>query len=921
MDHRNKGNVKKTLGWLLIPALAILTLHSAVIGSAPFQFYSFLTNDTVPIRQTRDSGQLTAPLSDSLLPVADSLPARKNIPISGNDTTVVPTLDTFSFKMSKDTLDAPVTYHAEDSMIVDVPGKKIMLYGKKSDVTYADNELTAPKIEFDQRTNLVKAELIKDSTGQVIAYPTYIQTDFKSISDTIVFNMKTGKGLTKGTYTQQGEMFVYGEKIKKVDDQTFYALRGRFTTCNLDTPHFAFVSSKVKLINKKMAFTGPVHPEIEGVPLPVVLPFGIYPLSQGRHSGLIAPSWTANEQLGLALEGLGYYKVLNDNWDAVFRGTIYSYGGWTANLSPRYFKRYRYQGNLSIDVQRFKNGFKGDPDFSNTQTFNIRWSHSADAKARPGVTFSANVNAGSSKFNSLVPNSPVRNFTNQLNSSITYSKVWKDKPYNISISANHNQNTVQRLINVNLPDVSFNMNTLYPFRRKEAVGSLKWYENIGVALNTNARSLTSFYDTAGNIGKQIMDRLQWGASHSVPITLSLPPIGPLQISPTVSYRENWYQQKLRRQWNPNDKKVDSIINKGFYSARDMSFGLGITTRIFGMFGFNKKSAIQAIRHEIRPSIAISYKPNMNRGNHYNVQVDTTGRVARYSFYEGSVFGAFSEGRFGGINFGIDNNIQMKVRDRKGTADSGQVPVKKVALIDGFSISGNYNFLADSFRMSPLSMSARSTLFEKVNITANAVFDPYLTGPDGRVIDKLVWSRRPLSLGSMTSAGISLQSQFQGGEKKEGGAGADPFLSQQNMINNFPLDEFQQEAALISNNPGDFADFSIPWSVDFSYSLRLSRTRSLSRPGSFDSNINQDVSFNNSINLTPKWKIGMTGSYNITAKEIGVLSMYLSRDLHCWQMSINVAPVGRYRFFTINISPKSPMLRDIKVNRTRFFYDL
>ena len=142
-----------------------------------------------------------------------------------------------------------------------------------------------------------------------------------------------------------------------------------------------------------------------------------------------------------------------------------------------------------------------------------------------------------------------------------------------------------------------------------------------------------------------------------------------------------------------------------------------------------------------------------------------------------------------------------------------------------------------------------------------------------------------------------------------------------MINNFPLDEFQQEAALISNNPGDFADFSIPWSVDFSYSLRLSRTRSLSRPGSFDSNINQDVSFNNSINLTPKWKIGMTGSYNITAKEIGVLSMYLSRDLHCWQMSINVAPVGRYRFFTINISPKSPMLRDIKVNRTRFFYDL
>lgn len=839
------------------------------------------------------------------------------------DTITRPQVDTFSFKVSKDTLDGPVTYHAEDSMVIDVPTKKILLYGKVSDVKYADNELTAPRIEFDQKTNLVKAELEKDSTGKVIAYPSFSQADFKSISDTIWFNMKTGKGLTKGTYTQQGEMFVYGEKIKKTDPNTFYAFNGRFTTCNLDTPHFAFVSRKIKFINKKMAFTGPVHPEIEGVPLPVVLPFGIYPLRQGRHSGLIAPSWTANEQFGLALEGLGYYKILSDNWDVVFRGTLYSYGGWTAAMSPRYFKKYRYQGNMSIDMQRFKNGFKGDPDFSKTQTFNIRWSHSADSKARPGVSFSANVNAGSSKFNALVPNSPNRNFTNQLNSSITYAKVWKDKPFNLSVSANHNQNTVQRLINVNLPDVSFNVNTLYPFRKKEVVGKLKWYENIGVALNTNARSLTSFYDTSGNIGKQIIDRLQWGASHSVPLTLSLPPIGPLQVSPSVSYQERWYQQKFVRSWNAVEGKLDTTITKGMYTARDMSFGLGMTTRIFGMFGFGKKSSVQAIRHEIRPSLSINYKPNMNRMNYYTTQVDASGNRSRYSVYDGSVFGSFSEGKFGGLNFGVDNNIQMKVRDRKAgaVADSGEVAVKKVSLIDGFSITGNYNFLADSFKLSNLNLTARSTLFEKINITANATFDPYQTdGTTGRRIDKLIWSQRPATLGTMTGGGISLQSQFQGGDKKSG-SGSNSLQNQRSNMGDMPLDEFQQEAVYMNNNPGEFVDFSIPWSIDFSYSLRFSRTRSFVNPGKFDKTVSQDVNWNNSVNLTPKWKIGINGSYNITQKEIGVLSMYLSRDLHCWQMAINMAPVGRYRFFTITINPKSPMLRDIKVNRTRYFFDL
>lgn len=899
MNNIYKGKAKCFLVWTILLFHCTLSSAFPLNSLHPANIYTFLTYDTIP-----DTKVINKPSA--------------NI-ISSNTVT---SKDSFSIKFSKDSLDAPVSYHADDSMIYDVPGKKIILYGKKSRTTYKDNELTAPGIEFDQQTNLITASIVKDSLGRVVAYPSFAQSDFKSVSDTIRFNMKTGKGLTKGTYTQQGEMYIYGEKIKKINKDVFFANNGRFTTCNLDTPHFSFVSKKIKFISEKIAVTGPVHPEIEGVPLPIVLPFGIYPLSKGRHSGLLAPTFTANEQLGLALEGLGYYKVLSDNWDITLRGTIYSYGGFMANLSPRYYKRYHYSGNLNLNYQRFKYNFKGDPDFATNKTFNVRWSHSTDSKARPGVRFSANVNAGSSRYNSLVPNNPTTNFSNQLTSTIQYSKVWKNKPYNISINASHNQNTILRTINITLPDVLFNLNTQYPFRRKEAIGTLKWYENIGIALNSNAKSVTNFSDDTlinrNAIGQQIINNLQWGANHNVPITLSLPQLGPLQISPNVSYTERWYQKKFIRSWNESTKKVDTAVLKGFYTARDVSFGLGVATRIFGMFGFKKNAKIQAIRHEIRPSFGISYKPDMNGKFFYNTQIDTAGRVGRFSVFEGSMYGSFGEGRFGGMSFGIDNNLQMKVRNKKDTAENA---FKKVTLLDGLSLNGSYNFLADSFRLSTFSVNARTNLFNKLNITASANLDPYQVDAQGERIDQLVWKKKVLTLGRLTTANISMSSQFQGGSgtKKQN---TQPALSGQpyDPATGLPLDEYQTEMAYMNNNPNEFVDFSIPWSLSFSYSLRINRQRKADYSG-FSTQTYQDVNWNSTLSLTPKWQLGMSGFYNITQKELGTMSLSISREMHCWQMSINVSPVGRYRFFNITINPKSGLLRDLKVNRTRYFYDL
>jgi hypothetical protein len=647
-------------------------------------------------------------------------------------------------------------------MILEVPTKKITLYGKKATTHYKDNDLTAPLIEFDQSTGNIIASIKRDSLGNPISMPTYKQSDFTSTSDSIKFNLKSGKGITKSTYTKQGEMYVYGEVIKKMDGNVFYAKRGRFTTCDLDTPHFAFISNRIKFITNKVAISGPVHPEFEGVPIPIYLPFGIYPLHQGRHSGFLAPTFTSNEQLGLGLEGLGYYKILSDYWDVIVRGNLYSYGGWSMNINPRYMKRYRYSGRIALDIQHFNYNFKGDPDFVKNRSFNVQWSHSRDTKARPGVSFSANVNAGSSSYNAFVPNDPYKNFSNQLSSSIVYAKTWKDKPYNLTVSANHNQNTLQKLININLPDVAFNVNTLYPFRKREAAGTPKWYENLGIGYSGNAKSLFSFYDTTTNIFRHILDTFQWGAHHSVPINISLPQAGAFQIAPTVSYDETWYQRKFVRKWNPAKDKLDTFITKGFYTARQMSFGLGVSTRIFGIYSARRKDAhVQAVRHEIRPTIGISYSPDFNKQNYYFTQVDTSKRVQQFSVFEGNVFGPYGTGRFGGINFTLDNNVQMKVRNKK---DTGENALKRVSIIDGLSFTTSYNLFADSFQLSPFNVNARSNLFDKISITAGANLDPYDVDAKGNRLKTLLWKRKPISLGRLLSGNVSASSSFQGGNK-------------------------------------------------------------------------------------------------------------------------------------------------------------
>ena len=903
MAKRRKVRAKKIWALSAFAIVFIITcsVHATFRGPNNFFFLPSANVDSPPpakqIPTTKDSSKPVYGLTtDTLRSKQDTTPRDS----------IVQTIDSLNVKLSKDSLDAPVNYSAEDSGVLIIPTKEFILYGKAK-AKYNDIQVTANTIELNQETQLLKAYGSTDTTGNPQNKPKLVQGESTSISDSIFYNTKTQKGLTKSSYLQEGEMFVYAQTVKKINANTLYAYKGRFTTCNLDTPHFAFRSRKMKIINNQMAISGPTSVEFEGVPIPIGIPFGIFPLNRDRHSGLLPPQFANNEQTGIGLEGLGYYKVLSENFDLTARTNIYSYGGWFLGLNSRYLKRYKYNGNINISIQNTKilnTGALLKTEFTTSKNFLINWSHSRDTKARPGSNFSANVNFGSAKYNQFVTNNSAQNFQNQLSSSITYSRDWRGK-YNLSMGLNHSQNNNTRLVNLILPTASFNVVTFYPFQKKESVGTPKWYEKLGVGYSGNFINKVDFYDSAFSL-RRLLDTAQYGATHSIPITLSLPQLGPIQISPSVSYEEHWYGQKVLLRWDSNAKKVDTSISRGIYTARQMAFGIAANTRIFGTLQFKKSKGIQAIRHEIRPNISLNYRPDMNKNTYYNFQSDTFGNIRRRSQYEGSIVSPFGEGRFGGVGFGVDNTLEMKVKNRKDTSDGD---TKKVRLLDGFGFNGSYNLIPgplDSFPMSNFSLYARSNLFEKINITANANLDPYRVDTFGLRQAKL---KLP---GRITNGSLAISTSFQSKNKDEK-KDKDRIIKDDYQT----PDEQQRQLDYVRSNPAEYTDFNIPWTVQLSYSLSFSRL--LTSNFDYVTRTFSNLSVNGDFSLTPRWKMGGNTYYDFTTKKIQTLTMFITREMHCWQMSINITPVGLFRSFSISINPKSGILRDLKINRSRYFY--
>ncbi len=829
---------------------------------------------------------------------------------------------TDTFRISKDAIESIIEYKANDSTFFDLSAKKAILYGD-AQVIYDGLNLKAYMIivDFDKRELYAKGRI--DSLGRYVGKPQFNDGERETEADTMIYNFNTKRGRTYGISMKEGEGFILCNKVFRDNDKSIYSDQGKYTTCNnREHPHFYLLSNNLKIIPEKKIIFGPSNLVIEGIPTPLVIPFGLVPTNTQKKSGLIPFEYGSSGTYGPFLRNLGYHLAISEKFDQSISGDIYFRGSWRLASNTRYNTRYKFNGNLNIEFSKYLNGEREDLNFktNNTRAFRIFWQHNQDPKARPGSTFSANVNVQKNNAARLNSFNATTIVSNEFGSSVSYSKTLIQNRLDLRASALHRQNTQNNNFSMTLPNLTISMQRITPFSKPDALGKYKWYKDFGVSYQMEMENRIDTKDSIFFSGKPLegiipgfsvnvpfnisaSDQFKQGIVHSIPITLGSYKFFKqhFAFTPVVSYKEYWYFKTVEKNWNSTLKKVDTTYNNKFSRASDYSASFNISTQVFGTFQFNSKK-ISAMRHTMTPNIGMSYRPdykNERYGYYKTIQVDTLGNRKAYSIYEQGIKGMPQGGASGLINFRIENNLQAKVLKKTDSTSK----YENSSWIENITVSGNYNLLDSQFRLSNIGVNGFTTLFKKVRINANANLDPYARNGNTR-INVLQW-KQDRRIGTWTSAGISMNT----------GINADMFRKKKSLDtagkiqNQKDKDEFND----IMMNPYGYVNFDMPWSMDINYSLNYYRSN-------YKTVYAQNMTLRGDVNLTPKWKIGCSTGYNFNEKKIAYTQFEVSRLLHCWALNFSWIPDGYRKSFVFSLKANSSILQSLKVDKKRYWWD-
>lgn len=882
-------------------------------------------------------------------PVTDSISGNITLPddsLTSDSTGILPADSIANDSLppkKKATLDAKVDYQAKDSIVM--KGRNLVyLYGE-ANVKYQTMELSGEVVHINTDSSTVFATFGKDSIGEEFGYPVFKDGGTEYESKSMRYNFKTRKAYVTDVITQQGEGYVTAGQTKKMDNDVMYMLNGKYTTCdNHDHPHFYLQLTKAKLRTGKNIVTGPAYLVIADVPLPLALPFGFFPFTDSYSSGILMPTYGDEMTRGFYLRDGGYYFAFSDYMDLALTGEIYTKGSWGLAARSSYRKRYKYSGSFNAGYLTTITGDKGI-DYSKTTDFKINWTHSQDPKSNPYQVLSASVNFSSSSYDRNQVNSIYNanmHTSNSKASSINYTRRFPDSPWTISANASASQNSRDSMVAVTLPNLSINMSTVFPFRRKQAVGNEKWYEKISL---TYSGSFQNSINTKENklFNSSLIKDWKNSFTHNIPVSATFNVLKYVNITPSVSYKESWQTYKVMQTYATDQGRLtptDTIW--GFYRVFDYSASLGVNTKLYGfykpwsMFG----DKVEMIRHVFTPSVSLSARPDFGHERYGYWQpvtyIDSRGEVRTdyYSPYQN----APGRGRSGAINFSFQNNIEMKIK-----SDSDSTGVKKISLIDNLSLSGSYNMVADSMKWSDFSLSVRLKLSKSFTLNLNGVLDPYTYREDGTKQDVMRWEdgkgfARLKSTGTSFSYTFNKESltklmNFFTGEKSE-------TTDSEKTTNEEGVTEDQEEDPLADTpkagsmrkkkesegeyDSNGYLKATIPWSLSFSYGLNLNydmaRDRFNKVKREYPYKITQNLSFSGNIAPTKAWNFNFSTSYDFDAKKLVYMNCNVTRNLHCWSMSAGFIPIGPYKSYNFSISVNSSLLQDLKYDQSSNYRD-
>ena len=829
-------------------------------------------------------------------------------------------VDVKKYKVNDGDLDDIVKYKAEDSIIYDIPNSTVYLYGN-ANIIYQEFDMKGGFIKFNWDSSEVYAKATPDSSGELK------RIEFKDGSGEYVayeakFNFNTKKGKSVGLVTKEMDGFLHGMQVKVIDTNTMYIKGARYTTCDLDDPHFYIELNKAKVIKDKIMVGKPANVVIEGVRTPLFLPFAILPSLKSKGTGLLMPTYGDGQSLGFFVSGLGYYYHINDKMDIQTTADIYTLGSWALHTNFNYKVLYKHAGSLNFDISQQRGGLEFErfnpKRLKAPINFGIRWQMNIDPKRMYNSSFNINVNIASSKtYQYLNSRDPKSVLQSQFSSSINYSKWWPNKPYRLSIATSLSQNTQSKQITLALPQFVFNISRINPFQKKVAATKRKWYENIGFSYDLNARNDISAFDSTF-LTKQTLKNMRNSITHNLPISANFLLFKYINFNTSFNYNDDWNFSYINKvfydtliQYDASGNKIDTSYNRlvderkyGFKSYRRFDFSFGLSTQLYGLFPF-KKGKLQAIRHRFSPSLSFNFNPDFTKPAWkymQTVQSDRNGNTIDYS-----IFGNSPAKKSGSVSLNFNNSIEIKVYSKKDSINHN----KKISLLDNLSFGVRYDMISKQLFVNPINASTHFT--DKLNLSCSIDLNPYSIDSNGTQT-KSFYFRETKRLLRLRSVQISLSGSLH--SKKSNEQQNQDFnqqLYRQQGLNNqfFPQGVYDR----------GYYNFSIPWSVNYNYTFNLQKTKS--RFSKNDTSIiTQSLGLGLDVNITKKWKVNVTTSFDFSSKkpQISRTDIAIVRDLHCWQMEFKWTPLGSQQGFFMTVYVTSQQFSWLKLQKQKAFFD-
>ena len=846
-------------------------------------------------------------------------------------------------RASKQGIDAPVTYSANDSLVYDAMTKDAKLYGN-SEVKYENMDLKSDKIRMNLDSSLVHATGSPDSTEKsgIKGRPVFVMGADNYDTDTIAFNFKTKKGLVQNALTKQEDGFLRSKLSKRTATGDVYLAHGRYTTCDKEHPDFYISLSRAKVRPGKDVVFGPAYIVVADVPLPFAIPYGFFPFTKSYSSGFIMPSYGDEQNRGFYLRDGGYYFAISDKMDLKLIGEIYTKGSWGLTATSNYRKRYKYNGSFLFSYQDTRTGDKGMPDYAKQTSFKLQWSHRQDAKANPFMSLSASVNFATSSYerNNLTSMYNPQSLTQSTRtSSVNWSTTFSSIGMTLSSTANLSQNMRDSTISMTLPDLNISISRFYPFRRKHAAGDERWYEKIAMSYTGQFSNSINTKENKLMHSSLIKD---WrnGFQHNIPISANFTLFKYINLNPSFNFTDRMYTNKVTKSWNERTQTEVADTTYGFHNVYNWNLSLSASTKIYGFWKPNRKlfgDKVQAIRHVITPTVSFSYAPDFSasRYGYYQTyqKTDADGNVSlvQYSPYQDELYGVPGRGRTGSISWSFDNNIEMKVK-----SDKDSTGFKKISLIDQLGWSVSYNMAAKEKPLSDLTVNLRLKWWKNYTFNMTGVFASYAYELDDQgkpyVGNRTYWGMGKWGRFQGMSQNISYTLTPEKIKKLFGGAKDDDTKKNKksdddeidtDIESNVDDTMIDAQHGASKDDKGGKADtdgdgymrFSMPWSLTFGYGITMSENTDINKFNyktmRYPYKFTQTLNVSGNLRISDGWNISFSSGYDFDNHKVSMTTASLQRDLHCFNMSCSVvlAPYASYNFtFRCNASTLTDALK-------------